>query len=279
METVFLKLGGSLLTDKRGEEAPRTDVIARLAREVAQARTEMPDLRLVLGHGSGSFGHVHARRHGTRHGVQTPEQWAGFAATADAAARLNRITVAALLDAGVPAWSIQPSATLRSVDGRIVAGPEAPIEAALARGLVPVIFGDVALDDVRGGTIASTEEIFAWLLPRLCPTRIVLAGEVAGIYTADPLVDPDAALIPVVTPASFATVQSRLAGSHGIDVTGGMASKVAQALAWVEQAHANHWSNQPTPLTVLICSGLIDDTVRQALVAPDQVAGTWLRPA
>lgn len=279
MSTVFLKLGGSLLTDKRTEEATRPDVIARLAQEIAQARAEMPDLRLVLGHGSGSFGHVHARRHGTRNGVQTPEQWAGFAATADAAARLNRIIVAALLEAGVPAWSIQPSATLRCVDGRIVAGPEAPVEAALSRGLVPVIFGDVALDEVRGGTIASTEEIFAWLLPRLRPNRIILAGEVAGIYTADPLVDPAAALIPVVTPASFARVQAGLAGSHGIDVTGGMASKVAQALAWVEQAHANHWSNQPGATTVLICSGLTAETVRHALVAPDQVQGTWLRPA
>lgn len=302
MTTVFLKLGGSLLTDKRAEEAPRDDVIARLAQEIAQARAAMPDLRLVLGHGSGSFGHVHARRHGTRRGVKTPAQWAGFAATADAAARLNRIIVAALLDAGVPAWGIQPSVALRCVDGRVVAGPEAAVRGALARGLLPVIFGDVALDDVRGGTIASTEEIFAWLLPLLRPDRIVLAGEVAGIYTADPLVDPSAELIPVVTPASFAAVQAGLGGSHGIDVTGGMASKVTEALAWVEEAASlaqtagpdpaqsdsaapnhraepNHWNNEGSATTVLICSGLTADTVRQALVAPEQVVGTWLRMA
>ena len=48
-------------------------------------------------------------------------------------------------------------------------------------GSVPVVFGDVALDEVRGGTIISTEEIFAWLAVRLRPQRVILAGEVAGV--------------------------------------------------------------------------------------------------
>src|SRR5207237_970030 len=119
---IFLKLGGSLITDKRQPETPRLDVIQRLAAEIAEVRRQNQAQRLVIGHGSGSFGHVYAKRHGTRVGVHTPEQWLGFAATADAAARLNRIMVSALLAVGVPAWSIQPSAVLRCSDGRIVQG-------------------------------------------------------------------------------------------------------------------------------------------------------------
>ena len=107
---IFLKLGGSLITNKRQPETARLDVIQRLALEIAEVRRQNPALRLVIGHGSGSFGHLHAKRYGTRAGVQTPEQWYGFTATADAVARLNRIVVNALLSAGVPAWSIQPSA-------------------------------------------------------------------------------------------------------------------------------------------------------------------------
>ena len=245
MTTIFVKLGGSLLTDKREKEMPRQAVIQRLAQEMQRARLAQPDLRIVLGHGSGSFGHIYASTHGTRTGVATAAQWLGFAQTADAAARLNRIVVAELLAAGVPAWSIQPSVALRCADGRVAAGPESTVSAALARGLLPVVFGDVALDSVRGGTIASTEEIFQALDDALLPSRIILAGEVGGIYSADPLVDPAATLIPSVTPMSFAQIRAGLGGSHGVDVTGGMAAKVEQALGWI--------TKRPE-LTVLICS-------------------------
>jgi isopentenyl phosphate kinase len=265
--TVFVKLGGSLLTDKREREMPRHADIQRLAQEIERARRERPDLKIVLGHGSGSFGHVYASTHATRAGVQGAAQWMGFAQTADAAARLNRIVVGALLEAGVPAWSIQPSVALRCADGRVAAGPESTVQAALARGLLPVIFGDVALDSVRGGTIASTEEIFQSLDDALLPEKIILAGEVGGIYSADPLLDAGAALIPEVTPQRFAEIRAGLGGSHGVDVTGGMAAKVEQALGWV--------AKRPN-LTVLICSGLEPDNLYQALIG-EKAVGSWLR--
>jgi isopentenyl phosphate kinase len=266
--TLFVKLGGSLLTDKRGKEMPRQEVIQRLAQEIQRARLARPDLRIVLGHGSGSFGHVYASTHGTRSGVSTAEQWMGFAQTADAAARLNRIVVAELLAAGVPAWSIQPSVALRCADGRVAGGPESTVLAALARGLLPVIFGDVALDSVRGGTIASTEEIFQQLDHALLPAKIILAGEVGGIYSADPQRDPSASLIPLVTPSSYAEIRAGLGGSYGVDVTGGMAAKVEQALGWI--------AKRPD-LNVFICSGLEPENLYHALIGASSAVGTWLR--
>jgi len=256
---IFLKLGGSLITDKRQPELPRLDVIHRLAGEIATALRHNPALRLLIGHGSGSFGHVHARRHGTRAGVHSAEAWVGFAATADAAARLNRLVTSALLGAGVPAWSIQPSAALRCVDGRVVDGPLTAVQGALAHGLTPLVYGDVALDDVRGGTIASTEELFEWLAAHLHPQRLILAGEVDGIYTADPQLDPTATRIAEVTPATLQAIQSGLGGSYGVDVTGGMAAKVAQAVGMVV-AHPG--------LEVLICSGLEAGHLLRALNIP-----------
>lgn len=253
---IFLKLGGSLITDKRQPELPRLAVIQQLAGEIAKVRAQFPALRLLIGHGSGSYGHVHAKRHGTRDGVHTAEQWLGFAATADAAARLNRIVVSALLAAGVPAWSIQPSAALHCADGRIVEGHIEQVQGALDRGLVPLVYGDVALDDVRGGTIASTEEIFEWLASQLHPAKLVLAGEVDGIYTADPLLDPTAQRLAELTPAKRQTIEASLGGSHGMDVTGGMASKVQQAMNMVQQN---------AELEVIICSGLIPGNVQRAL--------------
>jgi isopentenyl phosphate kinase len=267
---VFVKLGGSLITDKRRPETARLDVIERLAQEIATVRRLKPALRLVIGHGSGSFGHVYGKQYGTRAGVTTPDAWYGYALTADAAARLNRIVTAALLAAGIPAWSIQPGAVLRCVDGRIVEGPLASVRRALDRGLAPVLYGDVAVDDVRGGTIASTEEIFEWLAAHLPPRRLVLAGEVDGVYTADPNLDPHARRIADITPATLGQLNATLGGSHGMDVTGGMAAKVKESLAMVA-AHPG--------LEVVICSGLAAGHVQRALVETQASIGTRLHHA
>jgi isopentenyl phosphate kinase len=173
--------------------------------------------------------------------------------------------VSALLAAEVPAWAIQPSVVLRSQDGRLLSAPSETIRRALAAGLLPVVYGDVTLDDVRGGTIASTEEIFERLAADLQPQRIILAGEVDGVYTADPNLEPKAQRIPVITPASFAEAQAVLGGRHGVDVTGGMAAKVAQALALTQA--------QPG-LEITICSGVDPDHLRRVLVDPTAGLGT-----
>lgn len=253
---VFLKLGGSLLTDKREAEAPRIEVIRRLAAEIGAAQQADGQLRLVIGHGSGSFGHVYGRKYGTRAGVHDAAGWFGYAVTADAAARLNRIVTAALLEAGIAAWSIQPGAVLRCAEGRVLQGPAETVALAMARGLTPVVYGDVALDAVRGGTIISTEEIFEHLVETLHPTRVILAGEVDGIYTADPLRDPAATPITAITPATLDAVASGIGDSHGVDVTGGMRAKVAQSLAMVRRAPG---------LDIIVCSGLAPGHVRSAL--------------
>lgn len=262
---LYLKLGGSLITDKRKPETPRLDVIERVAAEIAEARQQIPGLRLVIGHGSGSFGHVAGNRYDTRSGVRSDADWYGFAVVADAAARLNRIVTAALLASNIPAWTIQPSVGLRCADGTVVAGPESTVLAALSNGLAPVVHGDVALDSVRGATIASTEEVFDWLAYSVPVSRLILLGEVDGIYTADPLMDPNAEIIRHISPQTIDSVQGGLGGSAGVDVTGGMAAKVAQSIGMV-QRHPN--------IEIVVCSGLYPGNVLRALTEPDVQIGT-----
>jgi isopentenyl phosphate kinase len=229
---VFLKLGGSLITDKATPRTPRTETLARLMREIANALAERPDLRLVLGHGSGSFGHVEAKKHGTRAGVQTTEQWRGFAEVQAVAALLNRLVIDAAREAGLPVINCPPSASAVCRDGLIESLALAPIEAALAHDLVPVVQGDVAVDVARGGTIVSTEDVFKYLAPRLRPQRILLAGIERGVLTHWPEGD----LIPEIV-GSVETLHAKslpkIGGSHAADVTGGMESKIREALAMV----------------------------------------------
>jgi isopentenyl phosphate kinase len=268
-ELVFVKLGGSVITDKTRAETPRPEVIARLAGEVAAAREQAPGLRLVLGHGSGSFGHTVARRYGTREGVHGAEAWRGFAEVAAVAARLNRIVVDAFQEAGVPVWSLQPSASARCEAGDLEWMEVAPVEQALAHGLVPVLYGDVALDRRQGGTIISTEQIFAYLARHIPPARMILVGTVDGVFEADPWREPSAKRIPEISAANWESVRALLGGSHGTDVTGGMLAKVEQMVALTRQM---------PDLEVHLISGEQADALKLALLRSQGVQpGTIIR--
>lgn len=262
VERVFLKLGGSLITEKSRPYTPRPEAIRRLAEEVREARAARPDLELVIGHGSGSFGHVAAAPYGTRQGVRTPQEWQGFAEVAAAAARLNRIVADLFLETGVPVLSLPPSASARCRDGQLVHWETAPIRDALAHGLVPLIYGDVALDEVRGGTIVSTEDLFGYLTPLLAPQRILLAARVAGVL------DDQGKTIPVISPTNLPALRPLLRAAREVDVTGGMASKVEQMAALVERYPL---------LSVEIFSGETPGNVSAALLGTTTLPTTRIR--
>lgn len=233
-ELVFLKLGGSVITDKSQPFTARLDVLARLGREIRRALECRPELRLVIGHGSGSFGHAVARQYGTQRGNVHERGWYGFAATALAAARLNQIVSDILFEQGVQLVSLQPSASARCQRGRLVHLEIDPLQRVLEAGLVPVVYGDVALDEAQDFTIVSTEQIFDYLARALPVTRVILAGVVDGVYQADPLRYPGARRYAEITPADWAAVETTIGGSHAPDVTGGMLSKVRSMLDLVQ---------------------------------------------
>ncbi len=265
-ELVFCKLGGSVITDKSQPETPRRETIGRLAGEVARSRAACPDLRLVLGHGSGSFGHAAAHRYRTRQGVHTAADWQGFAQVAAAAARLNQIVTESFLEAGVPVWALQPSASAWCAGGQLVSLATEPVAQALAHGLVPLVYGDVALDEVQGGTIVSTEQVLACVARQLRPARLILVTTVDGVFEGDPLRDPAARVIPWVSRDNWPEVRASLGGSYAPDVTGGMASKVEEMV---------NLARDLPGLTVQILSGERAGALEAALCSPTS-AGTLI---
>jgi isopentenyl phosphate kinase len=265
-ELVFLKLGGSLITDKRRFETPRPAVITRVAKEIATALKARPDLQLVLGHGSGSFGHFAADRYRVHEG--NLRDWRGYAETGAAAQRLNRLVTDALLAEGVRAVSLQPSASALCSAGELVELAVDPVATLLAHGAVPLLYGDVALDRVKGSAIISTEQILGFLAQSLRPQRIIMVGEVAGVYSGDPQRDSIVRLIPEINSENYAQVQKALSASFGVDVTGGMLSKVQMLYQLVQ--------DQPN-LVVRIISGQRAGLVERVLQDPALAEGTLLR--
>lgn len=263
----YIKLGGSLITDKNSPLTPRPLVIQRLAREIAAAHHQLPERRFLISHGSGSYGHVVGKRYHIRTGVEDAAGWRGFAETGYIAGQLNRLVLAALLQAGLPAISLPPSALVTCRDGRIVSGRFEPVLAAMRAGLIPLVFGDVAFDETLGGTIVSTEEVLAALADVLTPDHLTLVGMVDGVFSGDPLRDPSARLLPALRVREMAALHAALGGSHGVDVTGGMASKVQEMAALIRRYQT---------LRVHFVSGKTPGRLLAHLLAPDQSLGTTL---
>lgn len=266
-ELIFLKLGGSLITDKGSPQTAREPVIHRVAQEIREALDDVPDLSLVLGHGSGSFGHDPASKYGVQDGLSESDGWWGYAETAVVAARLNRMVTDILLQEGIPVLPLQPSASSLCDDGELVHLEPTPLQEALKRHLVPVVYGDVSFDRVRGSAIVSTEQIFAYLSSHLNPQRMILAGQVEGVFTGDPLQDRGARLLKEISVSQYDEVEKMLTGSHGIDVTGGMLAKVRTMCQLIEV--------QPA-LTVRFISGDRQGLIRRVLLDSEIDEGTLL---
>lgn len=257
---ILLKLGGSLITDKNQRNTYRAQVAARMAAEIARVRAQKPDLPLIIGHGSGSFGHYEARQHNTINGVQTPEQWQGFARVATVAAELNHLVAKTFTDAGLPVLRLSPSASAVAKQGVIQSMSLGSFQTALDHQLIPLTHGDVAFDQALGGTIISTETVFTYLAQNLPVTQIILLGEVDGVY------DENGQIIPHLMPGNLTNHITALGGSGGVDVTGGMLSKVQDMLALARIRPG---------LQVRICNGLHPGLLEETLLGTAQ-PGTLL---
>lgn len=219
----LLKLGGSLITDKDTPHTARPDVIRRLGKEIFDYwKTDHSPL--IIGHGSGSFGHIPAKRYGTRQGVKSAEDWAGFAEVHAEATALNQIVTNLLRESGLPIISFVPMNQVKTNDGIITQWDTSDMVKSFSEyGLIPLIFGDTVFDTKRGGTILSTEDLFL----HLCGTfaekpRILLAGLEEGVWYDFP---QKTKLITEISSSEMDDA-SYIRGSASTDVTGGMHEKV-----------------------------------------------------
>lgn len=249
----LLKLGGSLITDKNHARTAQPEIILRLCKEIRKARKDDLGMTLVLGHGSGSYGHVAASRYGTRAGVHTQEEWLGFVEVWQQARDLNNLVLENLRAAKLPAIAFPPSAILLARAGVPAEWDFSPLRLALAAGLIPLIYGDVAFDETIGGTIVSTEDVFGALAGELGANRILLCGLEEGVWQDYP---KSTQIVPVIDAVNANAILGSVVGSASPDVTGGMVEKVRLMLSLI----AKH-----PDLQVMIFSGVQPGNLYRAL--------------
>ncbi len=225
-ETVVLKLGGSVITDKSGECAIDH---ARL-REVAEELAVQRDPALVLVHGAGSCGHPEARRYRINDGL-TGENVPGVYETHTAVSSLNAAVVDALRDAGVEAIGIHPLDLALAEDGRLVSFETRHIAEMTEHGIVPVLHGDVVMDRLRGSCIVSGDQLVTRLAAALASRCVGLATDVPGVLQ-------NGSVVPRIDRSIVKTLD--IGGSGNTDVTGGMQGKIAELLTLADAGIDSH---------------------------------------
>jgi len=214
--TTVLKLGGSVITRKGERETLAEDALDRAAAAVASVPED-----LVLVHGAGSFGHPPADEYDLSPTAGTDDAAAALDVH-DAMCLLNDAVLARLQDHGAEALPVHPlsAGVRRSSDSVTLA--TAPIETMLERGFLPVAHGDVIVDEARGVSIVSGDELVVEIARSLQADRVGLCSAVPGVL------DQDGAVVPRID--ELDAVAAALGGSAETDVTGGMAEKVRSLL-------------------------------------------------
>ncbi|VVC03014.1 Isopentenyl phosphate kinase [Candidatus Burarchaeum australiense] len=224
----ILKMGGAAITDKSAYESANDETIWKLAYAAAQALRKDRKLQLIIVHGAGSFGHPQVLKYRVGSGVRTAKQAYGFCEVRNSCARLSAAVMRQLLDADVPAVLLPTGAMAMQKNKRITHFNLALVRHALALGLVPVLRGDMVLDEALGGSVCSGDQVVSYLCSKLNVARAVFGTDVDGVFNVDPKKDNKARMLRKILRAQISNLSGSMPGPSMEDVTGGMKGKLAE---------------------------------------------------
>lgn len=219
---LLIKLGGSAITSKDRPLTPRLDVLKWVAEDV---RELLEDYKVVLVHGGGSFGHPVAEKYRLHEGLSESRQLLGYCEVRYWMTYLNQLLVRELLEAGAPAATLHTSSVVVAREGEIARLDASILRRFLDLGLVPIMYGDVVLDEVLGACVVSGDKLVSRLALELRPERVVLGTDVDGIYTDDPKENPRARHLETL---SLSRITELMFKRPKHDVTGGMLAKLSE---------------------------------------------------
>lgn len=258
MKVIFVKVGGSFITQKDVPVKINTSALRALAEILHRVRGRV---RVVLGNGGGSFAHYTVLKY------QKSPPHTLLVKCHQATRSLNRIIVDYLVESGIPATSVQTSAIICGSDGDFEVFSK-PIEVLLSNDIIPVVYGECVIGG-KGISVISTEKVFELLSRHIKVSRIVLLTDVSGIYTCNPRTCRDAKLINKITPENVHHVLEILKSTSISDATGGVYGKVLVMSTFSFR----------TGIEVVITSGFDVESATQAIEGLIPERGTIISPA
>ena len=226
---IILKIGGSILTNKDAVSEVDTKSLKRIASEI-KSSLDNSFKELIIVHGAGSFGHPPAKKYkiGEKFDEsEYPQKRIGFCETQNAVKKLNMYICEAFIDESLPVVAIPASSFMRATNKRITDGNLDSFKRYLEKGFIPVIYGDVVLDDELEICVISGDQIIQYLAKNLNPDMVVLGTDVDGVYNKNPKTHDDAIFFD-----KFSSLDDldTLEGTTNVDVTGGMVGKIKELL-------------------------------------------------
>ena len=226
---IILKIGGSILTNKDAVSEVDTKSLKRIASEI-KSSLDNSFKELIIVHGAGSFGHPPAKKYkiGERFDEsEYPQKRIGFCETQNAVKKLNMYICEAFIDEGLPVVAIPASSFMRATNKRITEGNLDSFKRYLDKGFIPVIYGDVVLDEELEICVISGDQLIQYLAKNLNPDMVVLGTDVDGVYNKNPKTHDDAIFFD-----KFSSLDDldTFEGTTNVDVTGGMVGKIKELL-------------------------------------------------
>ena len=227
---IILKTGGSILTNKDSIESEvDSESLKRIALEI-KSSLDNSFKELIIVHGAGSFGHPPAKKYkiGERfEESEYPQKRIGFCEIQNAVKKLNMLICEEFIKEGLPVVAIPASSFMTATNKRITQGNLDSFKRYLAKGFIPVIYGDVVLDDELELCVISGDQIIQYLAINLNPDRVILGTDVDGVYDKNPKTHDDAIFFD-----KFSSLDDleTLEGTTNVDVTGGMVGKIKELL-------------------------------------------------
>ncbi len=177
---------------------------------------------LIIVHGGGGFSHSVASVYGLKKGL-AEEDAVGLPLTILSGRKLNERFVEALLDYGLPVLPLQPSSLAVSSNGIVTNVFLDPILLGLKYKWIPILYGDLILDEIKRVKVLSGEDIIYHLCKMTNPSRVIIFTDVKGIYSN---IKDKNSLISEIKPENIQDALSASGASKNTDVTGGMAHKL-----------------------------------------------------
>jgi isopentenyl phosphate kinase len=210
---IILKIGGSAFSDKRTGKS----FVSLVARNVAK---ELPKgEKVLIVQGAGFIGHSIALRYGLSKLSNNQNHWALLRYGVE---QVSNQIAKALIDNGISPFVMSAQQLFEIKSGRVLVKNLGIVKAYMDNGFIPIIHSDAPLDDKRGISVLSGDNMAAILANRLNAGKLVFGTDTDG------LIGSSGERIRRISKTNLNKV-GIIKREGTIDVSGGMGRKLAQA--------------------------------------------------
>jgi isopentenyl phosphate kinase len=183
MKTVILKLGGGVLTYKRSRRpVARTNVVKRIAQELAYAYQRRPQLKLIILHGAGSFAHPLVFKHKLKNRRLTNSSLPHVGRVVNNLRELGSLIAKICLQFDLPVIPLQTSSLAEVEEKKLLIKNLPIIETIIKRGGIPLFGGDMVAGKDGRSYVASADDLAVLLARHFKNSEVLFATDVDGVY-------------------------------------------------------------------------------------------------